>query len=80
MEPGVYLRDDFAVTLWTYYRAVPPGDFAPAEYAEVLERLHAGMRQVSVKVPHFTERVAEAQWLVGHPEMTPELLGPDRDF
>jgi hypothetical protein len=80
VEPRVYLRDDFAVTLWTYYRAVPPGDFAPGEYAEALERLHAGMRQVTVKVPHFTERVAEAQWLVGHSEVTPELLGPDRDL
>jgi hypothetical protein len=80
VEPRVYRRDDFAVTLWTYYRAVPPGDFAPGEYAEALERLHAGMRPVAVKVPHFTERVAEAQWLVGHAEMTPELLGPDRDL
>ena len=80
VDPRVYLRDDFAVTLWTYYGAVPPRGFAPAEYAEALERLHAGMRQVVVKVPHFTERVAEAQWLVGHAEMTPELLGPDRDL
>jgi hypothetical protein len=80
VEPRVYRRDDFAVTLWTYYRAMPPGDFAPGEYAEALERLHAGMRQVAVKVPHFTERVAEAQRLVGHAEMTPELLGPDRDL
>jgi len=80
VEPRVYLRDDFAVTLWTYYRAVAPGDFAPAEYAEALQRLHVGMRQVTVKVPHFTERVAAAQWLVSHSEMTPELLGPDRDL
>jgi hypothetical protein len=80
VEPRVYLRDGFAVTLWTYYRAVPPGDFAPAEYAEALQRLHAGMRQVAVKVPHFTERVTEAQRLVGHAEMTPALLGPDRDL
>ena len=80
VEPRVYLQDDFAVTLWTYYRAVPPEDFAPAEYAEALERLHVGMGQVSVKVPHFTERIAEAQWLIGHPEMTPELSGPDRDL
>jgi phosphotransferase family enzyme len=80
VEPRVYRRDDFAVTLWTYYRAVPPGDFAPAEYAEALQRLHAGMRRVAMKAPHFTERVAEARWLVGHSEMTPELFGPDRDF
>jgi hypothetical protein len=52
VEPRLYLRDGFAVTLWTYYRAVPPGDFAPAESAEALQRLHAGMRQVTVKVPH----------------------------
>jgi hypothetical protein len=80
VESRVYLRDGFAVTLWTYYRAVPPGDFAPAEYAQALQRLHAGMRLVTAKVPHFTERVAEAQWLVGRAEMTPELLGPDRDL
>ena len=78
VEPRVYLRDDFAVTLWIYYKAVPPGAFAPAEYAEALQRLHAGMRHITVKVPHFTERVAEAEGLVGRAEMTPELLGPDR--
>ena len=33
----------------------------------------SGCARVSVKVPHFTERVAEAQWLVGHSEMTSEL-------
>lgn len=80
VEPLVYLRYDFAVTLWTYYKAVPPGDFAPAEYADALQQLHAGMRPVTVKVPHFTERVAQAQWLVGHAEITPELLGPDREL
>ena len=80
VEPRVYLRDGLAVTLWTYYRAVPPGGLAPAEYGDALVRLHAGMRHVSVKVPHFTERVAEAQWLVGHAETTPELVGVDRDL
>ncbi len=39
-----------------------------------------GCARSPVKVPHFTERVAEAQRLVGHAEMTPELLGPDRDL
>jgi hypothetical protein len=32
---------------------------APAEYAHALERLHAGMRQIDVTTPHFTDRVAE---------------------
>ncbi len=65
VEPRVYVRDGFAITLWTYYEAVPPQDIAPAEYAQTLERHHAGSRQIDLTAPHFTDRVAEAQWLVG---------------
>src|SRR5947207_14673400 len=46
VEPRVYERDGFAVTLWTYYEPVSPRDVAPAEYAQVLARLHAGMREI----------------------------------
>jgi Ser/Thr protein kinase RdoA (MazF antagonist) len=76
VEPRVYVRDGFAITLWTYYEAVPPQDIAPAEYAQTLERHHAGIRQIdltALKAPHFTDRVAEAQWLVGDRAQTPEL-------
>ena len=45
VEPRVYVRDGFAVTLWTYYEPVLPRDVAPAEYAQALARLHAGMRR-----------------------------------
>src|SRR5918999_6392828 len=38
VEPRVYERDGFAVTLWTYYEPVSPRDVAPAEYAQVLAR------------------------------------------
>jgi hypothetical protein len=79
-EPCVYLHDGFAVTLWTYYASVPPRDIAPSEYAQALERLHAGMRQIEVSAPHFTDRVQEAQWLVGTPAHTPELAAPDREL
>jgi hypothetical protein len=72
-EPRVYVRDGFAITLWTYYEAVPPQDIAPAEYARTLERHHAGMRQIDLTAPHFTDRVAEAQRLVGDRAQTPEL-------
>ncbi|MEO8393992.1 MAG: aminoglycoside phosphotransferase family protein, partial [Chloroflexota bacterium] len=65
VEPRVYVRDGFAITLWTYYEAVPPQDIAPAAYAQTLERHHAGIRQIDLTAPHFTDRVAEAQWLVG---------------
>jgi len=80
VEPRVYVRDGFAVTLWTYYEPVPAREVAPAEYAHALERLHAGMRQIDVTTPHVTERVAEAQWLVGSRDHTPELADADREL
>src|SRR5947209_3693894 len=79
-EPRVYVRDGFAVTLWTYYESVPSQDIAPSEYAQALERLHAGMRQINVTAPHFTDRVQEAQWLVGNRTRTPELADTDREL
>ena len=80
VEPRVYVRDGFVVTLWTYYEPVSPREFAPAEYAHALERLHAGMRKINLTAPHFTDRVAEAQWLVGNRTHTPELGDADREL
>src|SRR5918911_344614 len=80
VEPRVYVRDGFVVTLWTYYEPASPRDVAPAEYAQALERLHAGMRQIDVTAPHFTDRVAEAQQLVGNRAYTPELADADREL
>jgi hypothetical protein len=45
VQPRVYERDGFAVTLWTYYNPVTPRQVSPADYAAGLERLHAGMRR-----------------------------------
>ena len=42
VEPRVYERDGFAITLWTYYEPVTPQEASPADYANALERLHAG--------------------------------------
>ncbi len=80
VEPRVYVRDGFVVTLWTYYEPVSPRDVTPAEYAQALERLHAGMRGIDFTAPHFTDRVAEAQRLVGNRAHTPELRDADREF
>ena len=80
VEPRVYVRDGFAVTLWTYYEPVPSPDVAAPEYAQALERLHAGMRQIDVTAPHFTDRVAEAQRLVGDRAQTPELTDAEREL
>jgi aminoglycoside phosphotransferase (APT) family kinase protein len=77
-EPRVYERDGFVVTLWTYYEPVTPRELSPADYANALERLHAGMRQLDVRTPHFTERAEEAQRLVESGNLTPDLADADR--
>ncbi|WP_459246483.1 phosphotransferase enzyme family protein [Streptomyces youssoufiensis] len=75
----VYTRDGFAVTLWTYYEPVTPPT-SPVDYAEALERLHAGMREVDVPSPRFTDRIVEAAEVVAHPDRSPELSHADRVF
>ena len=80
VEPRVYVRDGFVVTLWTHYEPVSLEDVAPAEYAQALARLHAGMREIDFAAPHFTDRVAEAQRLVGNRALTPELGDADREL
>ena len=79
VDPLVYKRDGFAVTLWTYYEPVT-AHVSPVDYAKALERLHAGMRKVDVATPRFTDRIAEAQELVANPDLSPELAEADRVF
>jgi len=76
--PRVHERDGFAVTLWAYYQPVTPREVSPAGYANALERLHAGLRQLDVAAPHFTDRVEEAQRLVESSNLTPDLADADR--
>ena len=78
--PRVYARDGFVVTLWTYYEPVSHRTVAPTAYAQALERLHAGMRQADFVAPHFTDRVAEAQSLVGNSAQSPDLQDADRQL
>jgi len=78
VEPRVYVRDGFVVTLWTYYEPVSTRDVTPAEYAQALARLHAGMREIDLTAPHFTDRIAEAQQLVASRDHTPKLADDDR--
>jgi aminoglycoside phosphotransferase (APT) family kinase protein len=79
-EPRVYERDGFVVTLWTYYEPATPREVSPADYADALERLHAGMRKLDVPAPHFTDRVERAQQLVASRDRTPALAGADREL
>jgi aminoglycoside phosphotransferase (APT) family kinase protein len=78
VEPRVYERDGFVVTLWTYYESVAPPEVSPADYARALERLHAGMRTLDITAPHVADRVVEAQQLVASRDRTPALADADR--
>jgi hypothetical protein len=77
VEPRVYERHGFALTLWTYYEQVGR-DVSPADYAKALERLHASMSKVDVAVPHFSDRVAEAQQLIASADRSPGLEDSER--
>jgi len=80
VRPRVHERDDFVVTLWTYYEPVSRQEVSPADYAKTLERLHAGMRELDVPTPHFTDRVEQAQQLVASRDHTPALTDADREL
>jgi hypothetical protein len=80
VAPRAYERDGFVVTLWTYYNPVTPPEVPPADYANALKRLHAGMRKLDVRTPHFTDRVEAAQQLVENSSLTPELTDADREL
>ncbi|MFD3730106.1 phosphotransferase enzyme family protein [Streptomyces sp. NPDC058632] len=80
VEPRVHERDGFVVTLWTYYEPVTPREVSPADYAHALERLHAGMRNLDVPTPQFTDRVEQAQRLVANRDRTPALADADREL
>ncbi len=80
VEPRVYVRDEFAVTLWTYYEPVASSGIAPPDYANALTRLHAGLYRIDLVAPHFTDRVADALRVVADREQSPELLEPDREL
>ena len=80
VEPQVYQRDGFVVTLWTYYEQVISRGVSAADYANALERLHAGMRELDVVAPHYTDRVDSAQQLVANRDRTPALADADREL
>ncbi|WBO69364.1 phosphotransferase enzyme family protein [Streptomyces camelliae] len=80
VEPRVHERDGFVVTLWTYYEPVTPREVSPADYADALARLHAGMRTLDVPAPRFTDRVEQAQQLLANRDRTPALADADREL
>jgi Ser/Thr protein kinase RdoA (MazF antagonist) len=80
VDARVYVHDGFAINMWTYYEPLSAPRVTPAEYADALERLHAGMRQTDINAPHFTDRVADALRLVESRDHTPALADADREL
>ena len=77
VEPRVFVHDGFAITMWTYFAPVRRM-LPPADYAQVLACLHAGLRQIDVPTPHFMDRVAATQQDVASRDVTPDLAETDR--
>lgn len=80
VEPRAYTRDGFVTNFWSYYEPAPQSATAPADYAQALEELHAGLRRVEIPAPHFTDRVAEAEGIAGSRDRSPDLADEDREL
>ncbi|MGY9074332.1 MAG: phosphotransferase [Acidimicrobiales bacterium] len=65
-------------SFWTHYDGGSGEQLQPADQVNALDRLHAGMRNVDVATPHFTDRVAEAEHLVANSARAPGLDGAGR--
>jgi hypothetical protein len=77
VTPGVYERDGFAFTFWTYYEQTTTA-LPRTDYATALARLHTELRTLDVAIPHFTDRVAEAQEVVANRDLSPGIVDADR--
>jgi Ser/Thr protein kinase RdoA (MazF antagonist) len=84
LEPRVAqrtdVRDGFVVSMWKHYDTVEARELAAEDYARALQRLHAGLREIDVRAPHFMDRVRETQAFVSSRDVTPELSDTDREL
>jgi hypothetical protein len=78
VEPRIVEHDGFQIALWTHVEPAPVRTLPPAEYAQALARLHAGLREVDVTAPHVAERVEATQRDVDDRDVTPDLTDVDR--
>ena len=78
IEPRVFVRDGFKITMWTYVEPLASHELAPTSYVRALERLHSGLRRIDVTTPHFMDRVAAIRRDVASRDVTPDLADSDR--
>lgn len=76
----VFSEGEFVLTFWTYYEPTSPRKLDPRRYATTLAELHSALKAVEAPVPHFTDRVAEAQRRLAEEELTEALQNDDRDL
>ena len=81
VEPRVYERDGFVVTLWTYYEPVPPREVSPADYAQCARAAacrHAEARCHDAALHGSSRGGATARWRAATD--TPALADADREL
>jgi aminoglycoside phosphotransferase (APT) family kinase protein len=78
VEPRVFVNDGFKIAMWAYVEPVQARTLPPAEYAQALARLHAGLRRIELTTPHVLDRVVATQRDIANRGVTPDLAAPDR--
>jgi hypothetical protein len=78
VEPRSFLHSGFKIAIWAYFEPVQSRRIPPAEYAQALARLHAGLRRIEVTTRHVMDRVAATQRDAAGRDVTPDLADMDR--
>lgn len=74
----MFVGDDFEITFWKYFEAVPDREVPTPEYLGALVDLHAGLRRATVDAPHVRDRIAATLEFVTSRNRTPDLADGDR--
>lgn len=80
IDPVVFERGDFEISLWTYFEPDPSLELSPDDYSKMLERLHDALRQIDMASPPFAERLAGIRQWLSDGEVTPDLVHEDREL
>lgn len=80
LEPKIFQRDDFEISMWTYFEPEPSQKLSSGVYSTMLERLHVVLRQIDMVTPRFTDRLTGVRQWLSDTEVTPHLANEDREL
>ena len=80
VEPKIFQRDDFEISMWTYFEPEPSQKLSSDVYSTMLERLHVVLRQIDMDSPPFTDRLTGIRQWLSDTEVTPDLANEDREL